>query len=145
MLNSLKKLSKFTKVRVGRGIGSGKGKTSGRGVKGQKSRTGHHSVKGFEGGQTPIYMRLPKKGFNKIKTNLKTITISTKDLQKYIKSGAIGLNDEINIEKLYKIGAISNSKLKVKIILSGIDKIDNIANRINLTSYSKQASKKFNS
>lgn len=59
-LNSIKRTSTPSK-RVGRGIGSGKGKTSGRGVKGQKSRSGS-SVKGFEGGQTPIYMRLPKKG-----------------------------------------------------------------------------------
>ena len=57
------KNKKNSRIRVGRGIGSGKGKTSGRGVKGQKARTGHHSVKGFEGGQTPIYIRLPKRGF----------------------------------------------------------------------------------
>ena len=62
-LGNLKKIKFESPKRVGRGIGSGKGKTSGRGVKGQKARTGHSTVKGFEGGQTPIYMRLPKKGF----------------------------------------------------------------------------------
>ena len=62
-LQHLPKIKRQDKMRVGRGIGSGKGKTSGRGVKGQKARTGHHSVKGFEGGQTPVHMRLPKRGF----------------------------------------------------------------------------------
>ena len=52
-----------TRVRVGRGTSSGKGKTAGRGVKGQKSRSGV-SIKGFEGGQMPLHMRLPKRGFN---------------------------------------------------------------------------------
>ncbi|MBM3650734.1 MAG: 50S ribosomal protein L15, partial [Alphaproteobacteria bacterium] len=50
------------RMRVGRGIGSGKGKTAGRGVKGQKSRTGV-AIKGFEGGQMPLYRRMPKRGF----------------------------------------------------------------------------------
>src|SRR5215218_1409668 len=53
------------RMRVGRGIGSGKGKTAGRGQKGQKSRSGV-AVKGFEGGQMPLHMRLPKRGFNNI-------------------------------------------------------------------------------
>ena len=64
MLNGLTKL-KTKKIRVGRGIGSGKGKTSGRGVKGQKSRSGV-AIKSFEGGQMPLYRRLPKRGFNPI-------------------------------------------------------------------------------
>ena len=64
MLNNLKKI-KQKKLRVGRGIGSGKGKTSGRGVKGQKSRSGV-AIKSFEGGQMPLYRRLPKRGFNTI-------------------------------------------------------------------------------
>ena len=64
-LNNREKLNK-PKIRVGRGIGSGKGKTSGRGVKGQKSRSGV-AIKSFEGGQMPLYRRLPKRGFNPIK------------------------------------------------------------------------------
>ena len=64
MLNNLKKI-KQKKIRVGRGIGSGKGKTSGRGVKGQKSRSGV-AIKSFEGGQMPLYRRLPKRGFKSI-------------------------------------------------------------------------------
>ena len=62
-LQELPKIKRNSRKRVGRGIGSSKGKTSGRGVKGQKARTGHSTVRGFEGGQTPIHMRLPKKGF----------------------------------------------------------------------------------
>ena len=69
MLNDLTKL-KTKKIRVGRGIGSGKGKTSGRGVKGQKSRSGV-AIKSFEGGQMPLYRRLPKRGFNSISKNKK--------------------------------------------------------------------------
>jgi large subunit ribosomal protein L15 len=57
--------SRHRRIRVGRGIGSGKGKTSGRGQEGQKSRSGV-AVKGFEGGQMPLHMRLPKRGFNNI-------------------------------------------------------------------------------
>ena len=63
-LNTKIKIKK-SKMRVGRGIGSGKGKTSGRGVKGQKSRSGV-AIKSFEGGQMPLYRRLPKRGFNPI-------------------------------------------------------------------------------
>ena len=65
---------KIKKIRVGRGIGSGKGKTSGRGVKGQKSRSGV-AIKSFEGGQMPLYRRLPKRGFNPIRKN-KIATLS---------------------------------------------------------------------
>ncbi|MBN8839118.1 MAG: 50S ribosomal protein L15 [Sphingomonadales bacterium] len=57
--------ARHRKIRVGRGIGSGKGKTAGRGQKGQKSREGV-SIAGFEGGQMPLHMRLPKRGFNNI-------------------------------------------------------------------------------
>ena len=59
-------VKKETRKRVGRGIGSGLGKTSGRGHKGQKARSGGGVRRGFEGGQTPLYRRLPKRGFNNI-------------------------------------------------------------------------------
>ena len=77
-LNTKDKINK-SKMRVGRGIGSGKGKTSGRGVKGQKSRSGV-SIKSFEGGQMPLYRRLPKRGFNPIKKN-KVAIINIEKLQ----------------------------------------------------------------
>ena len=67
-LNSLNYKVKSKKIRPGRGIGSGKGKTSGRGHKGQKSRSGV-AIKSFEGGQMPLYRRVPKRGFNAINKN----------------------------------------------------------------------------
>ena len=72
-LNTLEKTN-FPKIRVGRGIGSGKGKTSGRGVKGQKSRSGV-AIKSFEGGQMPLYRRLPKRGFKKINKKILQLLI----------------------------------------------------------------------
>ena len=74
MLNDLTKL-KTKKIRVGRGIGSGKGKTSGRGVKGQKSRSGV-AIKAFEGGQNPLHMRLPKRGFSNVSFEKKILGIN---------------------------------------------------------------------
>ncbi len=77
-INELKstKISNKKSKRVGRGAGSGLGKTSGRGVKGQKSRSGV-SINGFEGGQMPLYRRLPKKGFvNRNKENIQTINFT---------------------------------------------------------------------
>ena len=66
-LGNIKSATKtVTRKRVGRGIGSGNGKTSGRGQKGQKARTGGGVRRGFEGGQTPLYRRLPKRGFTNI-------------------------------------------------------------------------------
>ena len=92
-LNNRVKLNK-TKIRVGRGIGSGKGKTSGRGVKGQKSRSGV-AIKSFEGGQMPLYRRLPKRGFNPIGN--KNIAILNLDkIQLYIDKKNIKASDTIN-------------------------------------------------
>ena len=70
-LNSLVKNNK-KKIRVGRGIGSGRGKTSSRGHKGQKSRSGV-AIKSFEGGQMPLYRRLPKRGFKSLHKNMTAI------------------------------------------------------------------------
>ena len=85
--------SRRSRTRVGRGIGSGKGKTSGRGHKGQKSRSGV-AIKGFEGGQMPIHMRLPKRGFNNF-TKKKYTEITTGKLQSYIDSGLLKIDKEI--------------------------------------------------
>ena len=96
-LNKLVKTN-YSKLRVGRGIGSGKGKTSGRGVKGQKSRSGV-AIKSFEGGQMPLYRRLPKRGFKKIgKKNIAILNLS--DLSLFLKSKKLTLRDEINIKNL---------------------------------------------
>lgn len=115
-LTSLPKIKRNSRIRVGRGIGSGKGKTSGRGVKGQKARTGHHSVKGFEGGQTPIYMRLPKKGFNNVlRQEVETINITS--ILRLIESKKLDASATITKENLEKAGLIKNQKSKVKLVM----------------------------
>lgn len=117
LLNSLKKIKTQGRKRIGRGIGSGKGKTSGRGVKGQKARTGHSTVKGFEGGQTPIYMRLPKKGFtNVLRKEYEVVNI--KDIERLVESKKITDSGEINKEKLQELGLIKSAKSQVKLIMS---------------------------
>ena len=122
-LNNRNKINK-TKIRVGRGIGSGKGKTSGRGVKGQKSRSGV-AIKSFEGGQMPLYRRLPKRGFNPI--NKKNITVLNLDkIQSYIDKKSIKTSDVINSDLLKKLKLINKNSIKLKILGSGVikDKIN---------------------
>ena len=97
---------KIKKIRVGRGIGSGKGKTSGRGVKGQKSRSGV-AIKSFEGGQMPLYRRLPKRGFNQIKKD-RIAVLNLDKIQKLITSKKIDLNTSIDIKSLKKAKIIRN-------------------------------------
>ena len=122
-LNNRIKINK-SKLRVGRGIGSGKGKTSGRGVKGQKSRSGV-AIKSFEGGQMPLYRRLPKRGFNPI--NKKTIAILNLDkIQSYIDKKSIKTTDTLNSNLLKKLKLIDQNSIKLKILGSGAikDKIN---------------------
>ena len=122
-LNTKDKINK-SKMRVGRGIGSGKGKTSGRGVKGQKSRSGV-AIKAFEGGQMPLYRRLPKRGFNPIgKTNIAILNLDK--IQSYIDKKNIKTTDTINSELLKKLKLINKNSEKLKILGSGAikDKIN---------------------
>ena len=122
-LNNRNKINK-SKIRVGRGIGSGKGKTSGRGVKGQKSRSGV-AIKSFEGGQMPLYRRLPKRGFNPI--NKKNIIVLNLDkIQSYIDKKSIKTSDVINSDLLKKLKLINKNSIKLKILGSGVikDKIN---------------------
>lgn len=115
-LTSLPKIKRNSRIRVGRGIGSGKGKTSGRGVKGQKARTGHHSVKGFEGGQTPIYMRLPKKGFtNVLRKEIEVVNI--RDVLAFVESKKLDAASVITKESLEQVGLIKCKNSKVKLIM----------------------------
>ncbi len=126
-LNSRNKINK-PKLRVGRGIGSGKGKTSGRGVKGQKSRSGV-AIKSFEGGQMPLYRRLPKRGFNPIYQ--KSIAILNLDkIQSYIDKKNINPNEVLNAELLKKLKLIKKNSTKLKILGKGKvkDKINIEAN-----------------
>jgi len=98
-LNQLKDRpgAKKSRMRVGRGIGSGKGKTCGRGGKGQTARTGK-SINGFEGGQMPIIRRMPKSGFNNF-TAKEFATITLDNLQKAVNSNKVS-KTEINAETL---------------------------------------------
>ena len=115
-LNTLNNL-KTKKIRVGRGIGSGKGKTSGRGVKGQKSRSGV-AIKSFEGGQMPLYRRLPKRGFNPIKKD-NVAVINLGDLQKLINSKKISADVKINIDTFKKSKLFRKSINKFKVLSNG--------------------------
>ena len=108
---------KSKKIRVGRGIGSGKGKTSGRGHKGQKSRSGV-AIKSFEGGQMPLYRRLPKRGFNPIK-KIKIGKINLGKIQFFIEQKKISKSDKISLDLLKKLKIINKNSNKLKILGSG--------------------------
>ncbi len=116
ILNNNIKL-KRPKKRLGRGIGSGKGKTSGRGVKGQKSRSGV-AIKSFEGGQMPLYRRLPKRGFNPINKK-KIAKINLDQLQDFVDKKKIDPSNLINLESLKKSNIINKSYLKFKVLGNG--------------------------
>ena len=115
-LNTTGKVTK-KKIRVGRGIGSGKGKTSGRGIKGQKSRSGV-SINSFEGGQMPLYRRLPKRGFNPI-NKINIAIINLEKIQSFIDLKRIKNTDLINIEFLKKLKIINKNSKKLKILGTG--------------------------
>ena len=122
-LNQLIKNNK-KKIRVGRGIGSGKGKTSGRGHKGQKARSGV-AIKSFEGGQMPLYRRLPKRGFNPIgKKNIAILNLDK--IQSHINKKTIKTSDTLNSDLLKKLKLIDKNSIKLKILGSGTikDKIN---------------------
>ena len=135
-LNNVSRV-KIKKIRVGRGIGSGKGKTSGRGHKGQKSRSGV-AIKSFEGGQMPLYRRLPKRGFNPIKKN-KIGKINLGKIQYFVEQKSINNSDNINLEFLKKLKVINKNFDKLKILGSG-----EIKQKINIEAdfFSKSAKEK---
>ena len=116
-LNSIVKTKKHKK-RVGRGIGSGKGKTSGRGVKGQKSRRGV-AIKSFEGGQMPLYRRLPKRGFKTIKNKEKYAIINLSKIQKLIDNKIISSSDKIDLNLLRSKKIVKKSVKYFKVLGTG--------------------------
>ena len=120
--------------RVGRGIGSGLGKTSGRGQKGQKARSGGGVRRGFEGGQTPLYRRLPKRGFSNAKFTTRYATINLDDLNKYFKDG-----DVVTPEVLKEKGILKNQLSGVKVLANGTleKKLTVKANRFSSVAVSK--------
>ncbi len=118
-LNTLSlRIPKAKKKRLGRGIGSSKGKTSGRGHKGQKSRSGV-AIKSFEGGQMPLYRRLPKRGFNSINKKKLIAIISLSRVQEIIKKKASFTKEKINLSNLQKFKLINKKYKKLKLLGSG--------------------------
>ena len=112
-LNTISQI-KVKKMRVGRGIGSGKGKTSGRGHKGQKSRSGV-AIKSFEGGQMPLYRRLPKRGFNSIK-KIRVGKINLGKIQLFIEQKRINKSEKISLDLLKKLKIINKNSIKLKVL-----------------------------
>ncbi|WP_375266391.1 50S ribosomal protein L15 [Planktotalea sp.] len=114
------------KKRIGRGVGSGMGKTGGRGIKGQKSRSGV-AIKGFEGGQMPIYQRLPKRGFNNI--NSKTHAVVNLGLiQKFVDAGKIDAKAAITEESLVASGLVRRIKDGIRVLAKG-----EVTSKLNIT------------
>jgi large subunit ribosomal protein L15 len=110
--------SRKVRKRIGRGIGSGKGKTGGRGGKGQTARSGVR-IKGFEGGQMPLHRRLPKRGFRNTKFALKLNEISLGRLQEAIDAGKLDTAGKIDAETLVKAGILRRAKDGVRLLGSG--------------------------
>jgi large subunit ribosomal protein L15 len=123
------------RMRVGRGIGSGKGKTCGRGVKGQKARSGV-SIKGFEGGQMPLHRRLPKRGFNNIHA-LKLTEISLSRLQEAVDSGKLTAGSHVDAGTLKAAGVLKQVHDGVRVIATGT-----LTAKLNLDVYGASANAK---
>ena len=117
-LNELNSKNSKSKKRLGRGIGSSKGKTSGRGHKGQKSRSGV-AIKSFEGGQMPLYRRLPKRGFKSVKDNHNIAIINISRIQQIINKQKKLNNNKINLLNLKKLKLINNKYDKLKVLGTG--------------------------
>ena len=125
------------KIRVGRGIGSGKGKTCGRGVKGQKSRSGV-AIKSFEGGQMPLYRRLPKRGFKTL-SKKNTAILNLSKIQSIYEKNKDKLNTSLDLKSLKDKKFINKKYLQLKILGKGELKI-----KVDITAHyaSKQAKEK---
>ncbi len=115
-LNNLVKINK-KKIRVGRGIGTGKGKTSSRGHKGQKSRSGV-AIKSFEGGQMPLYRRLPKRGFKSLRKD-RVAVLNLSKIQRIVEKNKNEIKKDLNLETLKKNKIVNKKYLKLKILGSG--------------------------
>ena len=104
--------------RLGRGSGSGKGKTSGKGVKGQKARTGHHGMFGFEGGQMPLHMRIPKRGFNNIFAR-KFAIVNTGQLEKAVQNGKLKAGETVTAALLAERGVARHAADGIRLLGKG--------------------------
>ncbi len=119
-LNEIKPQEGSTKnrTRVGRGIGSGKGKTCGSGQKGQKSRSGV-AIKGFEGGQMPLYQRLPKFGFSNVKFATNYAELTLVQLQHAIDTKKVDAKKEIDEDTLVEAGVVRRKLDGIKVLATG--------------------------
>ncbi len=138
-LNSLNIKTKKEKKRLGRGIGSGKGKTSGRGHKGQKSRSGV-AIKSFEGGQMPLYRRLPKRGFKSFNNKKKlTAIINLSSISDLIKKKVVLSDNKINLTNLQKTNVINKKYKKLKLLGGGeiAEKLNAEVNYISISAKNK--------
>ena len=137
-LNKLNSKALKHKKRLGRGIGSGKGKTSGRGHKGQKSRSGV-AIKSFEGGQMPLYRRLPKRGFKTFTNKKNMAMINLSKIQEIINKKKIIVDGKISLENLKKLKLINKKYKKLKLLGDGVlkQKLD-----VEVNSISKSAKEK---
>ena len=118
-LNNLKARNGIDKKALGRGIGSGCGKTSSYGHKGGKARSGRGKVSWFEGGQMPVYRRLPKRGFKSLIDRSKVATINLIDLQKLCDRGVLKANQDINVDVLKHVGAVRRKTELVRLLAKG--------------------------
>ena len=136
-LNNIKDIkgANQERKRIGRGIGSGTGKTSGKGHKGQKARSGV-AIKGFEGGQMPIHRRLPKRGFNNI-NRVPNVELNIEKIEKLIDTKVIDPKKVINHKSLMEIGLVKSENSKLKLLGKG-----GIKNKINIEVTSSSASAK---
>ena len=125
-----------SRTRVGRGIGSGKGKTGGRGVKGQKSRSGVSGIRAYEGGQMPLYMRLPKRGFNK--PNLvKYVEVNIGRIQKAVDEGKLDAGKPVDADALIEAGVIRRKLGGIRVLGTG-----KLSANVNITAAHASASAK---
>ncbi len=109
--------SRKARMRIGRGIGSGKGKTGGRGGKGQTARTGVR-IKGFEGGQMPLHRRLPKRGFNNIFA-IELNEVNLGRVQEALDKGKLDVKDVVDVESLVRAGVVRRAKQGVRLLGKG--------------------------
>jgi large subunit ribosomal protein L15 len=121
------------RMRVGRGGGSGKGKTAGRGVKGQKSRSGV-AIDGFEGGQMPLYMRMPKRGFNNPFAK-KLVEVNLWRIEDAIAAGKLDAGKAIDGEALVASGIVRRLRDGVRLLGQG-----ELTTKLDITVYSASAS-----
>ncbi len=118
-LNNLKRRNGIDDKALGRGIGSGCGKTSSYGHKGGKARSGRGKVTWFEGGQTPIYRRLPKRGFVSMQDKSCIACVNLLTLQKLCDKKVLSANQEVNIDVLKEANVVRSNACVVRLLAKG--------------------------